>query len=171
MVPEHMLLCNTMQTPLKHDNYKLSQQCEIYYLLFVHYAIACSAICLQHGSMWVCAKLFLVELSLLANTCCRGHLGGLLGGALATCILGPCYNKQHVVSPFAGDLSCYNHLPPMTKVYEDSPPLELLKRDLILPNSWAHEHFLEIKKKNSKPYNMHCVTCTWLALLEKALLN
>jgi len=35
MVREHMLLCNTMQTPLKHDNYKLSQQCEIYYLLFV----------------------------------------------------------------------------------------------------------------------------------------
>ncbi len=75
----------------------------------------------------------------------RGHFGGLLGGALATYLLGPCYSKKHVVSPFAGDLSCYDHLPPMTNICEDSPPLDLLKKDWIFPNAWAHKQFLALQ--------------------------
>jgi len=69
----------------------------------------------------------------LAYPLFRGHFGGLLGGLLATYLLGPDYIKKHVVSPFAGDNSCYNHLPPLTEVLVDSPPLGFLKRNWILP--------------------------------------
>jgi len=75
----------------------------------------------------------------------RGHFGGLLGGALATYLLGPRYIKKHVVSPFAGDLSCYEQLPPMTKIFEDSPPLALFKKDWIFPKHWAHQQFLYLQ--------------------------
>jgi len=81
----------------------------------------------------------------MACTCFRGHFGGLLGGAIATYLLGPCCIKKHVVSPFAGDLSCYDYLPPMTDVFEDSPPLALLKKDWVFPKRWAHQRFLDLQ--------------------------
>jgi len=75
----------------------------------------------------------------------RAHFGGLLGGLLATSLLGPNYIKKHVVSPFAGDNSCYDHLPPLTEVLVDSPPLGLLKSDWILPDAKACNDILSLQ--------------------------
>ncbi len=75
----------------------------------------------------------------------RGHFGRLLGRLLATYLLGPNCIRKHVVSPFAGDNSCYDHLPPLTEVFVDSPPLGLLKRDWILPDAKACKKILSLQ--------------------------
>lgn len=75
-----------------------------------------------------------------------GHFEGLLGGLLATYLLGPNYIRKHVVSPFAGDNSCYDHLPPLTEVLVD--PIGLVKERLerlILPNSVACKNITSLQ--------------------------
>ncbi len=87
----------------------------------------------------------LSSLHSLACLCFRCHFGGLLGGALVAYLLGPHYIQEHTVSPFAGDRSCYEHLEPMTVVFQDSPPWGVLKEGWADADSNAYQHFQDLQ--------------------------